>query len=182
MVEPKKSSKRALTLEFILSKYLKCFGYALIAKIVFRCLMNKFNLKKILFEEPRFILKLAFASANLSGIFNVFRYVLQVLKIKIHSYLELFIAGALSSYALRDLQVIELSLLKVLVYPRAIENLWTLVKNKIIKISDNNEKVIRILNPHRGESVLCATLLTVCVYAWSFEPWALTPSLNKKID
>ena len=89
-----------------------------------RCLLNKFDLEKIFLKEPRFILKFAFASANVSGIFNVFRYVLQVLKIKMDFYFELFIAGALSSYALKDLQNTELSLLKVLVYPRAIENMW----------------------------------------------------------
>ena len=76
----------------------------------------------------------------------------------------------LSSLALKDLQPTELSILKVLVYPRAIENLWELVKNKIIEISGNNETVIRILNPHRGETVVCAALITICVYAWAFEP------------
>ena len=87
---------------FILRKYLKSFGYALLGKILLRCLFNKFNLHKILFVEPRYVLKFAFASANVSGIFNLFRWIVQTLKIKIDIYAELFIAGCLSSIALRD--------------------------------------------------------------------------------
>ena len=91
-------------------------------------------------------------------------------------------AGCLSSLALRHFQPTELSILKVLVYPRAIENSWELLKNKIIELSDNNETVTKILNPYRGESVVCALLISICVYAWAFEPWCLTPSINRKID
>ena len=155
---------------FILKKYLKSFGYALFGKILLRCLFNKFNLYKILLVEPRYVLKFAFASANVSGIFNLFRWVVQTFKIKIDIYLELFIAGCLSSLALRDFQATELSILKVLVYPRAIENVWELFKSKVIELSDNHPTVIKIMNPYRGESVICAILISISVYAWAFEP------------
>ena len=79
MCDKQLSEKRSLTLMFILKKYLKSFGYALAGKILLRCLFNKFNLYKIFIEEPRYILKFAFASANVSGIFNLFRWVVQKL-------------------------------------------------------------------------------------------------------
>ena len=122
------------------------------------------------------------ASANVSGLFNLFRYFLQSLSIKIDLYYELFIAGCLSSFALHHLQPTELSILKVIVYPRAIENIWSIFKDKILDLSGKNKILSAILNPYRGESIICAIFLTICCYSWLCEPLALTPSLNKKID
>ena len=40
----------------------------------------------------------------------------------------------------------------------------------------------RILNVHRGESIMCTFMILICVYCWAFEPYALNSSLVKRID
>ena len=76
------------------------------AKVLLRGLFNKFNLYKILVQEPKQLMGFSLGAANISGIFLLFRYFIQKLKQNIPSFkidrnVELFMAGCASSLALR---------------------------------------------------------------------------------
>ena len=100
-------------------RYIKVFCYSLAAKTLLRILLNKFNLKKIILNEPKSLIKFAIASANMSATFLIFRRAVRIFKLPID--LEMFLAGCVSSLALGAFEKGELSILKVIVYPRAIE-------------------------------------------------------------
>jgi hypothetical protein len=95
---------------------------------------------------------------------------------------ELFIAGCLSSLALRLFERGELNILKVLIYPKTVETFWELFRKRAIERSENNETVVKILNPPRGETMFCVLVVSVCVYAYAFEPYALNKSLVARIE
>ena len=69
---------------------------------------------------------------------------------KMERNVELFLAGCASSFALRLFERGELNILKVLIYPKTIETFWELLRKKAIEKSNNNETVVKILNPPRG--------------------------------
>ena len=95
---------------------------------------------------------------------------------------ELFLAGCASSFALRFFERSELNILKVLIYPKTIETFWELFRKKMIELSNNNETVVQALNPPRGETVFCILMITICVYAFAFEPYALNAGLVARIE
>lgn len=157
------------------------------AKVLLRCLFNKFNLYKILVQEPKQLMGFSLGAANISGIFLLFRYFIQKLKQNIPSFkidrnVELFMAGCASSLALRLFERGELNILKVLIYPKTIETFWELFRKKMIEKSNNNETVVQILNPPRGETFFCILMITICVYAFAFEPYALNSGLVARIE
>jgi hypothetical protein len=95
---------------------------------------------------------------------------------------ELFFAGCASSFALRLFERGELNILKVLIYPKTIETFWELFRQKAIEKSNNNETVVKVLNPPRGETFFCILMITICVYAFAFEPYALNTGLVSRIE
>ena len=103
-------------------------------------------------------------------------------KFKMKTSTELFIAGCLSSLALRLFERGELNILKVLIYPKTVETFWELFRKKMIEWSENNDTVVNILNPPRGETIFCILVLSVCVYAYAYEPYALNKSLVTRIE
>ena len=67
--------EQEITLKFIAMRFSRCFAYSFMAKVLLRCLFNKFNLYKILIKEPKQLIGFSLGAANISAIFLLFRYI-----------------------------------------------------------------------------------------------------------
>mmetsp|Transcript_19696 Transcript_19696/g.30416 ORF Transcript_19696/g.30416 Transcript_19696/m.30416 type:complete len:170 (+) Transcript_19696:621-1130(+) len=105
--------------------------------------------------------------------------------------IELFVGGCLASLAFKFFPKVDINLLKVLLYPRAIESLWQLIKHQIPdlkKYSVDREEYFKKAKWYNfysylsAEAITIAICMTFLVYAYGFESYALSPSLMKKFD
>mmetsp|Transcript_5599 Transcript_5599/g.9628 ORF Transcript_5599/g.9628 Transcript_5599/m.9628 type:complete len:123 (-) Transcript_5599:204-572(-) len=80
----------------------------------------------------------------------------------------------------------DVNLIKVFLYPRAIESFWQLLRPRLPlaerKESDEEDKKWSIGKLFSYEALFCSVCITLCVYAFGFEAYALTPSLVKRIE
>jgi len=104
--------------------------------------------------------------------------------------LEIFIGGALTSIALNMFPKSDVNLIKVFLYPRAIESLWELFKHQIPALEQygidreqyfRSQKWYHLPSYISAEALFCSATITLCVYAFAFESYALSPSLLKRI-
>ena len=91
---------------------------------------------------------------------------------KISKDKKLFIASAASSLAILGLPPKDISLLKAILYPRAIEGLYSLLKER---------GLIKPL-PYGGETVLALLTNFVIVYNYTYENFNLPGNMIKTIN
>ena len=83
----------------------------------------------------------------------------------------MFLAAVFSSFALFHANANDLNLIKVIIYPRAIEAVYNLLKSK------------GIIKPIKyGETLSCLFTLYVCTYCYIFEPYNIGESYVKTVN
>ncbi len=145
-------------------KALRCFGYGFLIRFVFSMLANKLRIIRVLSwgkgGSLKGIIRFASFSGMISLIYKAARYLM-----KIQGWLEesldkrVFISALLSSFSLFILERRDLEILKVLIYPRLCESLYTLsVEKGFIKPI-----------PHGETFVAWFTALAIA-YSYIYEP------------
>ena len=119
---------------------IKIFGYSSLFRLFISIVKNKFNLFKVFRKEGKPILNFGFVSSMLSFSFLFARWVLYKMKIYFEfekldknivrciEKIELFTLGFIVSFLTMLYNKSELNFLKLLVYMRAIEGFFVLLK------------------------------------------------------
>ena len=103
--------------------------------------------------------------------------------------MELFIAGAISSFALFLFETRDLRLLKLFFYPRVLECIWKFIKARYYKVlynetydpeNDTNENGTTANSRIRIHALNVFVLVAV-VYVFAFEPFSMEKAFNDRI-
>jgi hypothetical protein len=106
-----------------------------------------------------------------SFLFKFTRFIIRKLNLKINRDSEVMMAALVSSMALKLAEAKDMNLLKLLIYPRAIESIYSLLVEKgIIKPIKN------------GETYTHMVVLIFLVYLYIHEPNVMEQSFKRSID
>ena len=160
---------KLLSSYLILIKSMKCFVSGVIIKSLLTLIGSKFNIGIVL-AQPWGLCRFGLFCGLFSFIFKVARRILAPHKFS--KDIELFLAAALSSVSIYVLPPKDMTLLKVLLYPRAIEGLYSLLKEK---------GLVKPL-PYGGETLLAYTTNCVIVYNYTYENFNLPGNMIKSLN
>eukprot|EP00347_Sterkiella_histriomuscorum_P013467 403364603 len=154
----------------ILIKSFKIFGQGLIVKLLFTLVSSRLNIRAIL-NKPQPILRFGVMCFSLTFVYKLLRFLMQRLKLNLSRDSQVFLAAALSSLSLLIAHPNDLNLLKILIFPRAIEALYyLLVERGILRPIPN------------GEYLMISICCIIVTYFYMHEVHILEPSLKKSID
>ena len=154
----------------ILRKALRTMSFGFIIKLLFTLVSSKLNPKSIL-KHPKPILRFGFMCFSLTFIYKSLRLIMDRLKIEWSRDLQIFIAAGISSLSLYLASSKDMNLLKLLLFPRAIESIYCLLKERgYIKPIKHGEILFFIISQ-----------VTV-VFFYIHENYALEPSMRRSID
>ncbi|CDW86741.1 UNKNOWN [Stylonychia lemnae] len=167
---PQKIVRRPITFKSTIRKAIKSFFYGAVAKLIYVIIQKKLNLISVL-KNFKPILRFGLMVFSLSFLYKITRLVIKKAGIKISRDLEVFISASISSLSLFLADSKDMNLLKVMIFPRAIEALYALLKERgIIKPIKN------------GEYMLLTSLCIIVTYFYIHELSVLQPSMMKAID
>ena len=169
-------AEKNTNLQAILVKALRCFGWGALIRFVFSMLANKFRILQVLSwgkgGSLKGILRFALMSGLFSFIFKFSRFVMHKQKLlqgKLDT--KVFISALLSSLTLCILERRDLEILKVIIFPRLCEALYTLAVEKgyITPI------------PH-GETLVAWMTALAIAYSYIYEPANISYSFVRQLD
>ena len=138
--------------------FFKSFISGLGVKLLVKTLVSRFRLSKV-FKNLSDVWRFSLMCGLFSALYKFTRCILRYLKIKIDKDLEVFLASAISSISLLIATRSDLNLLKIFIYPRAIEALYNLSIEK------------GLIRPIKHGEFLAALLAnTIYTYNYIFEP------------
>ncbi len=158
------------TLQQIILKALKCFGAGALAKFLFAMIQNRLRLLKVL-KNSQPILRFALMTAGFSFLYKITRYLMERSDIKVGRDLQVFVASMVASLALHLADPKDMNLLKLLIFPRALESIWALLEEKgLVKPISN------------GSFYLNSFAVTLVVYFYVHEPFNLESSITRSVN
>lgn len=111
----------------------------------------------------------------MSGSFSFFykftRYLMERMQVKMGRDLQVFVASMAASLALFLADAKDMNLLKLLIFPRALESIWALLEEK---------GIVKPI-PH-GAIILNTVAVTMVVYFYIHEPFNLEPSIRRSVS
>ena len=110
-------------------------------------------------------------SGGLSFLFKFSRYLIQKYEIKMSLDMEVFVSAMLASLALYLMDPKDQSIVYLLLYPRACEAVYSLLKER---------GYMRAVPG--GEYLLHMVTLNIITYLYSFEPYTLDKSTERSFD
>jgi hypothetical protein len=135
VIEEENPEFKRQKLSQIVLKALRCFGYGFLLRFAFSMLAGKFRITRVLSwgkgGSLKGILRFALMAGLFSFAFKFSRYLLDKLDIlKGDTDNQVFIGALFSSLTLFLLERRDLEILKVLIFPRAVEAIYALLVEK----------------------------------------------------
>ena len=133
-------------------------------------LTNRFKLAKVM-SKPYLFLKFGLMCALFSFAYNFTRWIARKLNLLLSKDLEVFIASLLSAFTLFIADKSDLGLLKIAIYPRAIEACYSLLLER------------GIVKPIKHGSIIVAAVpMVISTYMYIYEPHNVGMGLVKNLD
>ncbi|CDW75935.1 UNKNOWN [Stylonychia lemnae] len=154
----------------IILKAFQSFYKSALLKIGLSLLSNKLNVMKVS-KQYKNILKFGIMAAAFSFLYNFSRFLMRKLQIDIKEDYQVFISSLISGFALFLAESRDRKLLQIAIYPRAIEALYSLLKE---------QGVIKPIK--HGEYITCVLAMILLVYLYLFEPYCVGEGYAKNLD
>ena len=121
--------------------------------------------------QYKLVVRFGIVCAAFSFLYKATRCFIQKFKIPLTLDQTVFISSLMSSLGLLLAKESDLNLIKVLIYPRALEAIYNILKAK------------GIIKPIKyGEAISCFTALYICTYCYIFEPQNIGESYVRTVD
>ena len=122
-------------------------------------------------QQYQKIIRFGLMSGGLSFLFKFCRYLIQKYEIKVSLDMEVFISAMIASLALYLMDPKDQSIIYLLLYPRACEAVYSLLKERgyVFPIKG-------------GEYLLHMITLNIITYLYEFEPYNLDKSTERSFD
>ena len=122
-------------------------------------------------QQYQKIIRFGLMSGGLSFLFKFSRYLIQKYEIKVSLDMEVFISAMIASLSLYLMDPKDQSIIYLLLYPRACEAVYSLLKEKGLMMPVKG-----------GEYLLHMVTLNIITYLYSFEPYTLDKSTERSFD
>ncbi len=158
------------TLRELLQKWLKKVYVGACVKMIKLLLFSKMNFRK-LYKQRISIAKFGIMCGTIFLLFQTTRMLIRKLEIDITRESEVFISAMVSSLALFAADKGDIGIIKAIIYPRAAEAIYSLLKEK------------GLARPVKhGEGILFSLVLFVASYSFILERFNLPPSILKTYE
>eukprot|EP00347_Sterkiella_histriomuscorum_P005041 403358128 len=164
-----KKIRRDKNLREIIIKALKCLGGGLIIKTLLTLITKKLNIQQVI-KNQRNIRNFGMMCFFFSFLFNITKFTIKKLNLQMDKDLEVFIASLLSALSLFIADRGDINLIKIALYPRALEAFYNLMIEK---------NLIRPIK--HGQIFVAALAMSFTTYCFIFEPYNVGTGFAQKL-